>query len=237
MEITKREIILSISIIVLMMILGLSISNKLVESKMDKEEKYNKALKIINKDIFEYGMKTNVGNAFVYGQLEAIDTVSYDDIPGEYLRIKKVREVYTRHTRVVTHTVNGKLKTKTETYWSWDYDGSEIKTSEKVKFLDIEFNTNKFIIPEGDYIDTIKTSHNVRYKYYGYPSKLNCTIFSYLSDNSISNNTNIYNLTIEETIESLQSNAVIVFFWICWIAFICILVYGFYYLDNNWLNN
>ena len=29
-------------------------------------------------------MKTNIGNAFVYGELKAIDTVSYDEIEGDF---------------------------------------------------------------------------------------------------------------------------------------------------------
>ena len=29
-------------------------------------------------------MRTNVGNAFVYGDLKAVDTVTYPEIGGEY---------------------------------------------------------------------------------------------------------------------------------------------------------
>lgn len=239
MEITRREIIASISIILLMIILGLVCSNRLIESKMDRDEKYNKALKISDKELFEYAMSTNVGNAFIYGNLETIDPVEYDDIDGQYLYLKRVKEVYTKHTRTVTYTdSNGKTKTKEETYWTWDHAGTDSLVSTKIKFLDIEFNASQFIIPEGEHIDTVKHGMNVRYKYYGVPYKFNCTIFSYLSNNNISQKTPIYyNKTIQETIEYLQSNVVIIMFWISWIILTIIFVYGFYYLDNNWLNS
>lgn len=55
-------------------------------------------------------MRTNAGNAFVYGDLKAVDTVTYPEIGGEYIYIEKVKERYTMHTRQVAHTttMNGK---------------------------------------------------------------------------------------------------------------------------------
>ena len=49
-------------------------------------------------------MDTNAGNAFVYGNLTAIDTVSYPDIKGQYMYVekKKSNRKYRRHTRTVT---------------------------------------------------------------------------------------------------------------------------------------
>ena len=45
-EITKREIIASISIIAVMILIGVLISGKISERQMDKNEVYNKAVKI-----------------------------------------------------------------------------------------------------------------------------------------------------------------------------------------------
>ena len=60
-EITKREILASISIIAVMILIGVLISSKISEAQMDKNEIYNKAVKIENVDLFQYGMDTNVG--------------------------------------------------------------------------------------------------------------------------------------------------------------------------------
>ena len=103
-EITKREILASISIIAVMILIGILISGKISECQMDKNEKYNKAVKIESQEMFRYGMDTNVGNAFVYGDLKAVDTVTYPEIGGEYMYVEKVKERYTMHTRTVTHT-------------------------------------------------------------------------------------------------------------------------------------
>ena len=46
-EITKREILASISIIAVMILIGILISNKISENQMDKNEIYNKAVVII----------------------------------------------------------------------------------------------------------------------------------------------------------------------------------------------
>ena len=85
-EITKREVIASISILAIMMIIGIVISGKLNEYNQDQNAKYNKAFKISkDKDLFAYAMKTNVGNVFAEGEIKAVDTVSNEDIEGEYL--------------------------------------------------------------------------------------------------------------------------------------------------------
>ena len=91
-EITKREMLASISIIAIMLLIGLLIAGKISDYQLDKNERYNKAVKIETQELFEYGMRTNVGNAFVYGDLEAVDTVTYPEIGGEYMYIEKVKE-------------------------------------------------------------------------------------------------------------------------------------------------
>ena len=238
MEITKRELVVSISIVAIFLIIGMLISGRLNEVVMDANEKYYKALKVDTKDVFQYGMDTSIGNAFIHGDFEAIDTVGYLEIDGEYLYIKKVKEKYTMHTRTITTTVNGKVKTRTQTYWTWDVVGSEERQSKEVSLLGIKFNTSQFNIPHGEYITTIKESSHVRYKYYGYPAKSNVTIFTRLSGGNIeSSNIPVYkDLNIEETIEALEEKHGVVLFWVFWSVITWSVVFGFYYLDNNWLN-
>lgn len=103
-EITKREILVSVSIVAIMLLIGVLNAGKISDYQLDKNEKYNKAIKIESQELFEYGMRTNAGNAFVYGDLKAVDTVTYPEIGGEYIYIEKVKERYTMHTRQVAHT-------------------------------------------------------------------------------------------------------------------------------------
>lgn len=240
-EITVREIIASISIAAIMLLIGVLIHGKISEYQMDKNEVYNKAVKIESKDLFQYGMDTNVGNAFVYGELKAVDTVTYPEIGGEYMYVEKIKERYTMHTRQVAHTrtVNGKTTTyyTTETYWTWDRVGSEDKKCKELSFCDVVFDSSKIDIPYEEYIDTIKESSHVRYKYYGTGTKFAGTIFADLRDNTIPKGTSFYNnMTIEETHKYLETGiGWLIVFWFFWIILIVGCVVGFYYLDNWWL--
>ena len=235
-EITFREILASISIIAVMLLIGFVISGKISQIQGDRNVKYNKAVKIESADLFRYGMDTNVGNAFVHGDLKAVDTVTYPEIGGEYMYAEKVEEHYNMHTRTYTTTDGkGHTTTHTEVYWSWDYAGSEDIQCKEVSFCGIVFNSNKIKLPSADYIKTIKESSHVRYKYYGTKTKYTGTIFTELKDKTISDSTSFYELSIEETKDLLETNSGVVIFWIVWIIVMVLAVFGFYYIDNEWL--
>lgn len=235
-EITYREILASISIVAVMLLIGFVISGKISQIQDDKNAKYNKAVKIESTDLFRYGMDTNVGNAFVYGELKAVDTVTYPEIGGEYMYVEKIEEHYNRHTRTYT-TTDGKGHTRihTEVYWSWDYAGSEDMQCKEVLFCGVVFDSNKIKLPSADYIDTIKESGYVRYKYYGTNIEYKGTIFTELKDKTISDSTHFYEMSIKETKDKLERNIGVVIFWIVWIIVMVLAVFGFYYIDNEWL--
>jgi hypothetical protein len=236
-EITKREILASIFIIAVMLLIGVLISDKISEHQMDADEVYNKAVKIESTDLFQYGMDTNVGNAFIYGDLEAVDTIAYPEIDREYMYIEKIKEKYTKHTRTVTYKDNkSKERTKKETYWTWDKVGSEDKKCQEITFCGVLFSIDKIDIPSAGYIDTIKESSRIRYKYYGVSAKYTGTIFADLRNGTIPDNTHFYNnKDIEKTMKQLETGGGVILFWILWIVLICGCVFAFYYLDNKWL--
>lgn len=235
-EITYREILASISIIAVMLLIGFVISGKISQIQSDRNAKYNKAVKIESADLFRYGMDTNVGNAFVYGELKAVDTVTYPEIGGEYIYVEKIEEHYNRHTRTYTTTDGkGHTRTHTEVYWSWDYAGSEDMQCKEVSFCGVVFDSNKIKLPSADYIKTIKESGYVRYKYYGTNIEYKGTIFTELKDKTISDSTPFYEMSIKETKNKLERNIGIVIFWIIWIIVMVLAVFGFYYIDNEWL--
>lgn len=237
-EITKREIIVSLSIVALMLILGFSISEIIANEVEDRKRMYNQALQVETPEMFKYGMETNVGNAFVYGELAAVDTVTYDEIGGCWLWIEKSREEYTRHVREVEHTDSkGHTYYTTEVYYTWDTVFSEEKHSEKITFLGVEFDYNKIKVADNDYIDTIYKSSDVRYVYYGTPPEHTGTIFTKLSDGTIEDSNRLYeNQTIAEVLEDKNSDCSQVAFWILWIILTIAAVGGFYYFDNSWLD-
>lgn len=239
MKITKREVLFSIVIICITLIIGIVISGNINDAVMEKQQEYITALQINNdKDLFEYGMRTNVGNAFVYGELKAVDTVTFDEIGGEYSYVKKVKEKYTRHTRTVRYKdSNGKTKTRTEVYWTWDEVEKWSKHSEKITFLDVEFDYGTIDFPYHSHIDTQDGGYHIRYVYYGSPTYSIGTIYTKLANDTIAESTMHHNNTIEETFDRFMKNGSVVVFWVFWILLTGGVVCGFYYIDNKWLED
>lgn len=248
--VTKREVLFSIVIIAVMLVFGFMISSGISNSLMNDYQEYNTALQIDNnKDVFQHGMRTDIGNAFVYGELKAVDTVSYDEIEGDFSYIKKVKEKYTKHTRIVTKTrTNSKGETETyteeEEYYTWDYVSQESKSSTKIDFIGVEFPYGKIPLPSEREIKTVyagsdwwHSSGDIRYVYYAAPAECKGTLYAVLKDNTISNVHFYYDENIEDTIESLESEWQIIVFWIFWILLIGGLVVVFYVIDNKWLED
>lgn len=242
-SISKREILISIVIIAVMIIFGLMIHGSIEDSLMLKHQEYNLALQIDNNpDMFEYGMSTNVGNAFVYGTLKCLDPVTFEEIGGEYSYVEKVKEKYTRHTRMVTKTrtlANGKTETymEEEVYWTWDRVDSWNKTSTRISFLDVEFDYGTIDFPGSYLIETIKESSKIRYKYYGAPIEATGTLYTKLENGTINDTSFHRNMNIEETHKYYISSGSLIFFWIAWVLLTAGLVFGFVYIDNHWLED
>jgi hypothetical protein len=240
--ITKREVLFSIVIIALMLTIGFVLSDKINDNVLDKYKEYDTALQIDNDaEMFKYAMKTNLNNAFVYGELRAVDPVTYEEIGGEYSYIEKFEEHYTMHTRTVTktRTVNGKTQTYTEveTYWSWDVVDSQEKHSNIISFLGVNFDYGTIHFPNPNYITTLDGGYHVRFSYYGSPVYCNGTAFGRLHDNTISDVVFYNELNITDTISELESGMEIVLFWVLWTVLIIGLVVWFYYKENNWLED
>lgn len=238
---TKREIMFSIVIVLVMLMLGLIISSSINDIILDENTKYTKAIEINNdKELFAYGMRTNVGNAFVYGTLNKVDTVSYDKVKDkDYIHIEKIEERYTRHSRQVAHKSGKTTYYTTEYYWTWDRIRSEEKTAKEITFLNQKYKINKISnIIDDDYIDTISTGYHLREKYYG--AKLNNvkgTVYCNLKNKTINNATFYKDTKIKECKEQLMQSyhVIVIVFWILWIILIGGIVYGFGMINNKWL--
>ena len=239
MEIKKREIIVSVAIIAVMFVLGFLISGKIVDSQNDKNAEYNKAIHVNNTELFQYGMDTSAGNAFVYGELKAVDTVSLDEINGEYMYIQKVEEHYNAHTRRVAHRSGKHTYHTTQVYYTWDYHDSEDWHSEKISFCGIEFDYGKIDIPDSYHLQTINESSRVRYKYYVVDTLHTGTIYTKLFDDTISDNSKFFkDMNAEESLEQCTNtnNCWNIVFWVFWVALTIGFVIGFCYFENRWLD-
>ena len=241
MEITRREVIASIAIIAILLTMGFFIGGKIEQNILEKNLEYDTAIKIDGEeDIFRHGMETSVGNAFVYGELKAIDPVTNEHLDGEYSYIKKEIQEYRKHTRIVTEYYtdsegNRKSREVEEEYWTWDTIKTERKESTKISFLNVEFTYGTIPFPSAHYIKTVNTGFHLREEYYGTDVAFKGTIYASLRNGTIKD-VSFYKGSIEDTVNRLESKGGYVIFWIFWILLIVGAVAGFYYLDNWWLN-
>lgn len=242
MEIKKREVIASIAIIGIMLILGFMISGNIRESNLKRNEEYNQALKINNNtDMLEYGIETNIGNAFIYGDIIAVNPVIYKDT--NYTSLTRVREKYTIHTRTVTTTDSeGHTHTRTETYWTWDEIDREKQHTNKLNIIGIEMPwevLRRGEIPER-YIETTDAGYNLRDVWYASNVKNTGTLYGNLgnikNENGAKFNKFYPNEEINELVERLEKDYNIIWFWIAWSILGVFVVVGFYYADNKWLD-
>lgn len=247
-KVTKREIMVTIAITLILIGLGFIISSSIKNSIYESNEKYYKSLKINDDiDMFKHALNTNIGYVMAHGTISGINGVNYDGVDGNYFYIKKVKEEYTRHTRQVAHTRtvpdgNGGTKTETyyttEVYYEWDYVGSENKHVEQFTFLGSTFNYDTIGFSNDSYVKTIKVSSNIRYKYYAIPLSFDGTLFTYIKDNTITDNDFTVGLSLEETLKRKTNiSGAIVGFWLLWIILIGLLDFGYVYLENNYLED
>lgn len=237
-EITFREILASAVIVLVMLILGTVISGHIKQAAMECKQEYSTAIDISSEDRFGYGLRTDVGRAFCYGALSAVDTVSEDEIGGPYMYIYREEQHYNMHTRVVTHTDGkGQTYTTTEIYYSWDYAGSNTWHSQMVHFLGKDFDYKKINMPGSKYLTTKYRGSSVRFEYYIRPVEYTGTMYAMLTGHTIQDATFYDGTDIDQTRESLMSGADgwVVIFWVIWIILTAASVFGFCALENDWL--
>lgn len=242
MEITKREVLVSIVIFLLMLSLGFFISNGIHNYTMVENEKYFKAVKINNNpELFNYAIDTEVGHMLSSGTVKASKLVSDPMIKGEYLSIKKIKEHYTMHTRTVSYTCGKSTCHRTETYWTWDEVDREVFNTETFNYLGIDFDYGKIKFNNYSYNDTIQEDifSNDRYVFYTIPKEFNVTMYSKAVDKDIANNAVYYNQTIKDVMSEKENEAdvSVIVFWIVWVVLILGAVIGFVALDNRFINN
>lgn len=242
LTITLREVLFSIVIVLIMLAAGFFISEKISSSADEQNQEYYQAIQIEDDtELFEYGMRTNTGNAFVAGTLEAVDPVSYVELDGSYAYIEKVKERYTEHERTVYEydddgNVIGEHK---ETYWTWDRIGSEEKHCTKINFCGVEFDYGTIPFPWNYYADTIEESYYIRYKYYVCDTQYDGIVYAKLNENSVQNAKFIEGKNTSQAREYLcsSSQAGVGWFWIVWLILTAFAVYVFYTIDNKWLED
>ena len=242
-KITWREVLFSTVIISIMVGIGVWISNPIIKTSTETAIDILSAVKVKDAEKFAYIARTDVGEFYAEGKMVAIDPVSIPDIKGKYMRIKKIKQEYTRHTRLVSYTDSkGNTHTRIEVYYTWDDVETNDYKSNRVKFLNKEFNLNDINYRVSvDYNTTIKNSFfsDTRYVYYTHPTYANGVMNGICVNKGYSKLNFLKGSTIEKITESAYDmmNISVVGFWIVWIFLICLITFVFYAFENKWLED
>ena len=236
MKVTKREILCSIAIACIMLVFGLLIQQSIRTAVTKENKKYETAIEIEDPATFKYAMQTNVGNAFVYGDLKTVDPVSVEEIDGEWMWVEKVTEKHTRHQRTITKKVGKNTVTEIQYYWTWDRVGTKTWHCEKISFLESEFDYGTISVYGSNYI-RCDGRGSYRDKWYTGSLEHTGTIFTNLHDGTIEKTELSEGKDIEQLKKELikSTRLYVILFWIFWSLLTGVLIFCFCYLDNYWL--
>lgn len=266
MTITKREILVCIPIVCILLCLGLFIDSKIIESNLLSNEEYTKALKIDNdNNMFKYAIDTNVGNVINYGEFKVNDGVKDSWLKNDYMYIKKITEEYRRHHRTVCSGSGKTRSCHTQTYYTWDNVHSIVNNVSNIKFSDVNFNFDDFKkypiyrleLSKENVIDSLVNkiddnciyedkgwSHHVgdkRYYYRVINKSFYGTVFGETKDNKFldKNELIIHDSNIEDFMKSKDgwNLAVRIIYWILYLVMSGLAIYGYLYIDNDYLED
>lgn len=91
MIIKKREVLFSAIIVLVMLLVGLFVSDAILQSAISKSEDYRTATVIENEDQFLYGMQTNFGHSLVYGEVSSDSSVHMMKLKAVLSTLKSTR--------------------------------------------------------------------------------------------------------------------------------------------------
>ncbi len=240
-EVTKREIFVSILFALFAFIGGVCIAGSIRSCEDDANVKYYQAVKVADSTQFNYAFKTNEGHTLAYGTVTAVGYVTDDGI-GNYMTITRVLEEYRQHTRTVC-TGEGKNRScHTETYWTWDDIGRKRFAVNQVNFLGRNFYYGAFPeLPGENYITTINLpsrgffSNKQRYVYYGRSLSYTGTVYANIDNHSLNDAKFLNGVGLDEAVDKLIHKWGVPIFWVGFAA-VCIgLIIGFVALPNEWL--
>jgi hypothetical protein len=242
-KITLREVLFSIFLFGILMLFGTLISWRIKSYTHNKNLIYRQAAQIKNNpDEFKWALETDIGNAFVEGELKAINHVTHPKLGINVTSYSAAYQHYNKHTRLVTRTrTDSKGKshkyTTTETYWSWDTYKRENDNVKKVEFSGVEFDYNKFDLD--NFYKSKKVNNGYRDRIlFGYiPTKINGSFFCEIKNKNINKKITLRNVSLEKLYEHYTTSYFNMIFWVCWVIVSIILMFVFYICENYWLEN
>lgn len=236
MEVTRREVIFSISIVAVILGLAYLLQSHLFDSSNIRINQLETATGVNEKGLFDHAMKTNLENIMIETEINAVDTVSSEFIKGDYMYVEEIKEKYVRKSRSVSYKCGDSRCYRTEYYWTWDVVGRNKKHSKEVEVFDHKFKKNKITGYDSRRHSTVKTDRRTRYKINVTDKKIEGTIHAATKDGKW----NLYKGQVKDDIVSDAITGVKTSKVVYWLLSLLVaggLSYWFVSHDNWWLED
>lgn len=171
----NTKLLLSLGVVagaVLLISIGVGIHNAITNGAEQRARLYQTAIQTQNDTEFNYSIDTKQGNILGEVIIEPVDLVKFNEMNKEFVKVKKIKERYTRHERTVCET---KYRTETrtrsvydpatksyttetyteqvpyqechqETYYTWDRVDSWEKSAKEVKMAGRNYAIDLFAL-------------------------------------------------------------------------------------------
>lgn len=233
-NVTRGEIIITCIAFVIWTTICIFINMSITNATTKSNEIYYKAIQINNdQKLFEYAMKTNAGNALVYGEVNPVDTVMDERLKQEYLAIKVYIDKYVEKVRYedITDEDGNVIGQRAVYYEEWERYKTIESCAKEINFLGKNFPYSKlnlsnytklaldsntvedefegkirwdYIYPSGRFFERVG---DYRYQYYVIPLKQNITVLANLGESTmynVKNKDSAVDVHYEKTIEQVM---------------------------------
>ena len=243
-RLTLREAVFSAFIAGILAAVGFFISGAIERHVHEQQLRYRQAVQIDkNPAEFKWALDTDIGYLFAEGTLETVDPVRHERLDGEWFSIEAAHQKYTRHTRTRTYTVSDgkghtRIKSRVETYWSWDTYDVERSSAKTVRFLGVELPASKFGIGWRREYKIVSTGHNRRIEFAVVPKEMVGTMFAKAVGGTVDGQVEFWRgRDLKSAYEDSISSCAKGLFWTAWIAAMAGILFAFFYAENRWLED
>lgn len=235
-EVTRREIYVSMIGLCIAIIIGFSIATAIQNHQDESNKKYHQAIQLADSTKFNYAFKTDAGHTLSYGTVSAIGSVSDRNV-GPYMSIHRVHERYTKHYRTVCSGEGKDRHCHQEAYWTWDFQGSKDWCVGQLRFLGRTFRFSEFAaLPKERYVTTDNYAYHNRYVYYARPLQYTGTLYANIVGHGLYNPEFKDNVGLDTAVDEFSSKYGVVIFWIVFAIVVGIVIIIFVVAENKWLN-
>lgn len=141
----NHKVVLTFTSLVVFVGLGFLITKAIRDNQYETAQLYNTAVQATETDRFNYAVDSRQGNVLTRGTFSAVEPVSMpEDVRGEYFRITKYEERYTRHTETYQCGTEENPRTCIRTYYTWDGHGSDVLQTPTLRFHERIYPTSLF---------------------------------------------------------------------------------------------